>query len=45
MLCTQASEVQLAAAAAGRHVPVEAAEQDVYKEQLNDKAVFVHVYV
>lgn len=40
----QASDAQLAAAAAGKHLPVRPLEESVYKERLGDTAYLVRVY-
>jgi hypothetical protein len=40
----QASDAQLAAAAAGKHLPVRPLEESVYKERLGDAAYLVRAY-
>jgi hypothetical protein len=43
-LVLQASDAQLAAAAAGKHLPVKPLEESVYQERLGDTAYLVRVY-
>jgi hypothetical protein len=46
VLCVQlqAADSRLAAAAAGKHLPVKPLEEQVYKQRLGDTAFSVRVY-
>lgn len=44
MLLLQASDAQMAAAAAAKHLPVKPLEEALYKERLGETAYLVRVY-